>query len=68
MHKMKAAITLILVTLVVIFAIQNAAILEIQFLFWGFSAPRLLLVIILLVIGFLLGLLFSNFFTIKWRK
>ncbi|CCK75935.1 MAG: DUF1049 domain-containing protein [Oleispira antarctica] len=56
MNKIKAFITLVLFILIAIFAVQNSAIVEIQFLFWSFSSPRVLLFLTFLVIGFLLGL------------
>jgi putative membrane protein len=60
MNKIKTFIIIILSILVAIFAVQNSAIVEIQFLFWGFSSPRVFIFLTLLIIGFLLGLLASN--------
>jgi uncharacterized integral membrane protein len=65
MKKLKAFLTIFLFVLVGIFALQNSAIVEIQFLAWGFSAPRIFIVIALLIIGFLLGLLVSNLSSLK---
>ena len=68
MNKLKAIVTLLLIFAVAMFAIQNAAVVEIQFLFWGFSIPRALLVMVLLLTGFCIGLLVSSLSALKIRK
>ncbi|MFT5218401.1 MAG: putative membrane protein [Planctomycetota bacterium] len=60
MHKIKSIFTLIILLLVVVFAVQNSAIVEIQLLVWSFSWPRALLVVALLATGFVLGLVVSS--------
>ena len=60
MNKIKTFIIIVLSILVAIFAVQNSAIVEIQFLFWSFSSPRVFIFLALLIIGFLLGLLVAN--------
>jgi uncharacterized integral membrane protein len=60
MRSIKSIISLILIIAVLIFSIQNIAAVEIQFLLWGFSIPRAMLIVILLGIGFIIGLLFSS--------
>ena len=60
MHSLKSITSLILIIAVLIFAIQNVAAVEIQFLLWSFSIPRALLIVILLGIGFIIGLLFYS--------
>lgn len=60
MHKIKSIFTLIILLLVVVFAVQNTAIVEIQLLVWSFSLPRALLVVALLATGFFLGLVASS--------
>lgn len=67
MRALKATIILSAVVLVVLFAIQNAEIVDIRFLLWGFSMPRSVLVFVLLGIGFLIGLLVASLFTIRHR-
>ena len=52
-HKM--LLILILVGLAVLFIIQNAAVVEIQFLFWATQMPRSLLMFLLLTIGVIIG-------------
>jgi uncharacterized integral membrane protein len=51
---------LLLIIAALIFAVQNFATVEIQFLFWSFALPRALMILILLGIGFIIGLLFYS--------
>jgi uncharacterized integral membrane protein len=60
MNKIKTFIIITVSIIVAIFAVQNSAVVEIQFLFWGFSSSRVFIYLTLLIIGFLLGLLASN--------
>ncbi|HEY9052150.1 MAG TPA: LapA family protein [Gammaproteobacteria bacterium] len=46
---------LILLGLVVLFIIQNVAVVEIQFLFWSISISRSLLMFLVLAIGMIIG-------------
>lgn len=57
MRSLKSILSLLLVIAVLIFAIQNVAAVEIQFLLWSFSIPRAMLIVILLGTGFIIGLL-----------
>jgi uncharacterized integral membrane protein len=54
---MKAKITLVLVLLlsVLLFAVQNAAMVELKFLFWVVEFPRSLLIFITMLIGVAIG-------------
>lgn len=61
MKKFKAYFSGFLAVLVVVFAIQNASTVDIQFLFWSFSSPRFFMILVLLAIGFVLGLLMPGF-------
>ncbi len=65
MRQVKAIAVLILIAAVVTFAVQNAAVVEIQFLTWSFSTPRALLVAALLAIGLALGFIISSTFVLK---
>ena len=65
MMKMKAISALVLVAMVAIFAIQNATTVDVKFLFWSLSVPRVLLVIVLLAVGFMLGISVSSFSKLK---
>lgn len=60
MHSTKFIISLLLIIAVLIFSIQNMAAVEIQFLLWSFSIPRALLIVILLGVGFVIGMLFYS--------
>jgi len=60
MQSLKSIFSLLLIIAALIFAIQNFAIVEIQFLFWSFSLPRALMILALLGIGFIIGLLFYS--------
>jgi uncharacterized integral membrane protein len=53
--KARLIATLILVLVVVMFLIQNAAVVEIRMLFWQIAMPRSLLIFIMLVIGIVIG-------------
>lgn len=65
MRSIKSIISLLLIIAVLIFSIQNIASVEIQFLLWSFSIPRALLIVILLGIGFIIGMLF---YSIAFRR
>ena len=60
MNRLKATLTLVLAGCVVVFAIQNMATVELQFLFWSFSAPRVFIFGLILLTGFLMGFLISG--------
>ena len=51
----KFLITIILFVMVMIFAVQNAAMVEIQLLFWEAAFPRSLLIFMMLLIGIVIG-------------
>lgn len=65
MHSIKSIISLLLIIAALIFSIQNIAAVEIQFLLWSFSIPRALLIMILLGVGFVIGMLF---YSIAFRR
>ena len=60
MQSLKSILSLLLIIAALIFAIQNFATVEIQFLLWSFSLPRALMIVILLGVGFIIGLLFYS--------
>jgi len=66
MKNFKLIITLASIGLVVIFIVQNAAVVEINFLFWSLEMSRSLLILIVLSIGIISGWLLSGFF--KYKK
>jgi lipopolysaccharide assembly protein A len=59
-QSIKSILSLLLIIAALVFAIQNFATVEIQFLLWSFSLPRALMILILLGIGFIIGLLFYS--------
>lgn len=61
MNKAKSILSIILITLSVIFLLQNMVTVKIEFLIWSLTVPRALLVVILIGIGFIIGLLVSNY-------
>lgn len=61
----KLVLTLILAGLVVLFVIQNAAMVEIQFLFWSTHIPRSLLMFIVLATGIIMGWFLHSYFRHK---
>ncbi|MCJ7773399.1 MAG: LapA family protein [Desulfobacterales bacterium] len=62
----KLIITMVLIGLVVTFIVQNAAVVEIKFLFWSLEMSRSLLIFIVLCIGVIAGWLLSSF--LKHKK
>lgn len=55
MSRVKLFIGVVLVALVLLFAVQNAATVDIQLLFWSFAFPRSLLLFLVLLVGFVAG-------------
>ncbi len=53
--KTKLFIASGLILLVMIFAVQNAATVEIRLLFWDVAFPRSLLIFLMLLIGMVIG-------------
>ena len=61
----KFLITILLFVLVMIFAVQNAAMVEIQLLFWEVAFPRSLLIFMMLLIGIIIGWFARSIFRIS---
>jgi uncharacterized integral membrane protein len=59
--------SLIIICLILVFIIQNAAIVEIKLFFWTISMSRVLLMFILLAIGLIAGWLLNNY-RVKRKK
>ena len=57
----KLIMGLIFICLIVVFIIQNAAIVEIQVFFWTIVMSRALLMVILLCVGVLIGWLLKTY-------
>ena len=64
----KLVLTLILAGLVVLFVIQNVAVVEIQFLFWSTKMPRSLLMFLLLATGIVMGWFLQSYFSHRKGK
>jgi uncharacterized integral membrane protein len=63
MNNYKLVTGLGLLFLVVIFTLQNTAIVDIWFLFWAFSISRALLLFLVLSVGVLLGWFLNTMMT-----
>lgn len=63
--KLRLIITLALLLFVMLFAVQNAATVEIKLLFWEVSFPRSLLIFMMLLIGIIIGWFSRAIFRIK---
>ena len=61
----KLIMGLILVCLLVVLIIQNAAIVEIQVFFWTIAMSRVLLMVILLSVGILVGWLLKTYWLFR---
>ncbi len=61
-HKLRIGIAALFLLLVVIFAFQNAQVVEVKLLWWDVAMSRSILVFGLLLIGFLIGR------TIRFKK
>ena len=53
--KWRILLTIVLLILVMIFAVQNATDVEIRLLFWQVAFPRSLLIFLMLLIGIVIG-------------
>lgn len=66
--KFKLTITLVLFLFVMIFAVQNAAMVEIRLLFWEVTFPRSLLIFMMLLIGMIIGWFGRSLYRISRRR
>jgi len=62
----KLILILILAGLILLFIIQNVAVVEIKFLFWSIQMSQLLLIFFLLAIGIIIGWFLHGY--LKQRK
>ncbi len=67
MSKTNSIISILLLILLLIFAIQNVASTQLKFLFWDFNASLALVIFITLIIGILSGIVLS-LSTLRKRK
>lgn len=61
--QLKSGITLVLLCLVLVFALQNSESVSVVFLVWEFALPRALILFLFFAVGFLCGIAVSN-----WKK
>ncbi|MBN2061142.1 MAG: LapA family protein [Deltaproteobacteria bacterium] len=59
--KYKLIISLVLICLIVIFIIQNVAVVEINLFFWTIAMSLVLLMLVLLAIGIIFGWLLKSY-------
>ena len=59
--KYKLGAALVLILLAVIFIVQNAAIVNVQLIFWTISISRIVLMLIILIIGIIVGFLMNSY-------
>lgn len=64
--NIRLIITLVLVGFAIIFIVQNAAAVEMKFLFWSLEISKSLLIFIVLCMGVIAGWLLSGF--LKYKK
>ena len=55
MKQLKTWFALVLLGLLIIFAVQNMAIIQVNFLGFGFETRRIVMIVIALGVGFILG-------------
>lgn len=51
----RPALLIVLIGIGVVFAVQNVADVEVQFLLWSFALPRAILILAVLALGMLIG-------------
>lgn len=66
--KTKMIVTGVLAFMVLVFLLQNTAIVSIQFLFWSVSMSRSLLILLFIGVGVVIGWLLSGYLNIKLKK
>ena len=53
--SLKPVLLIVLVAVGIIFAIQNVADVEVQFLLWAMTLPRAILIVVVLALGMVIG-------------
>jgi putative membrane protein len=66
--KFKIIIFIILLILLVVFALQNAEIVQIKLWFWSFETPGVLLILVSVSAGVIIGMIFSHLGSKKSKK
>lgn len=65
--RWRLAATLVLLGLLIVFALQNAASVTVRLLFWQLEMPRALLILVVLVIGIIVGWFSRTLWTLRRR-
>ena len=60
MSNIKLILGILGITLVIIFSLQNAELLTVNFLFWSFELRRVIVLFLVLLIGFAIGWMFHG--------
>ena len=63
----KLVVSLVVACLVVIFILQNTAVVNVHFLFWSLSMSRSLLIIVFVGIGILVGWLLHSYVAFRHK-
>jgi putative membrane protein len=66
--NLKLVLIFVIASLVVIFITQNAAVVDVRFLFWNVSMSRALLIFFLLILGIALGWLLHSYLSYRKSK
>lgn len=64
MLHFKLVFSLVLTGIIVLFVVQNVAVVEISFLFWSVAMSRALLLFFVLAAGIVIGWLMHSFFAL----
>lgn len=54
-HRLRPIVSFVLIGIVLVFAVQNVADVEVQFLIWSFALPRAILIVVVFALGMLIG-------------
>ena len=68
MPHFKLVLSLVFAGVVVVFVVQNVAMVEIGFLFWSFTLARSLLIFSVLAIGIVIGWMLSSWFSCRRQQ
>jgi uncharacterized integral membrane protein len=60
MNNFKLSLGILGITLVIIFSLQNAELLTVNFLFWSFELRRAIVLFLVLFVGFATGWIFHG--------
>lgn len=58
--NLKPTLLIVLVAVGVLFALQNVADVEVQFLLWSVTLPRAILILVVLAVGIVIGIILHS--------